>query len=141
MRLAALMLARGDEVGEVAAATEVPVALVELLAADYAVDDVQDAADVDRQLRGFRARTVRGRRMVIAAIVVDCVAVINAIVCVLALLGGNPRLAGLCGVAAVALLVAVFALARWQSRTAYPVAGDPRQVSRRDPGGGESRER
>jgi hypothetical protein len=116
MQLAAVMLLRGDDVAEVAAATDVPAALLELLS----VEVTDDALDWQRRATGRRMK--RGRRVVIAVLLLEVAAVANIVVGVTALIGHVAGLGLLASLVTAALILGVYAVARYAtprgSRTA-----------------------
>jgi hypothetical protein len=132
MQLAALMLLRGDDIADVAAATDVPAALLELLRVEV-TDDVDDAA-LDRQRRATARRMKRGRQVVIAVLLLEVAAVANIVVGVTALIGHVAGLGLLASLVSAALILVVYAVARYAtppgSRTAHR-----RCKARRDGGG------
>ncbi len=87
VRLAALMLRRGDDVGDVSVATDVPVALLELLRAEVA-----DETDLDQQRQTTVDDVRRRRRVVIAVLIMEVAALANIVIGLIALIG---HLAGL----------------------------------------------
>jgi hypothetical protein len=69
MQLAALMLRRGADVGDVAVATDVPVAMLDLVRGEVA-----EEADLNRQRRGTVHCVRRRRRVVVTVLIVEVAA-------------------------------------------------------------------
>jgi hypothetical protein len=134
IRLAALMLRRGDDVGEVSVATDVPVALLELLRAEVA-----EEADLNEQCRAAVAEVRRRRRIVIAVLVVEVAAVGNVVVGLSALVGHFAGLGLSSTLIAAALLLAVYAVITHSSHSGCPT-GHSGSVARREGHGHRPRE-
>jgi hypothetical protein len=111
MQCAALMLRRGDDIEHVAVATDVPVAMLELFAAEVA----DDVAAPDQQGRDAQRGVTWGRLFIGTLILIEIAAVANIIACVTALVRPDTGLASLSAVLAVALTLAVYAVARLHS--------------------------
>jgi hypothetical protein len=96
-------------------------------------DDVDDAA-LDRQRRAAARRKKRGRRVVIAVLLLEVAAMANIVVDVTALIGHVAGLGLLANLVTAALILGVYAAARYAtprgSRTAHR-----RCKTRRDGGG------
>ncbi|KDE96708.1 hypothetical protein Y900_030725 [Mycolicibacterium aromaticivorans JS19b1 = JCM 16368] len=105
--LAALMLRRGDDVGDVSVATDVPVALLELLRAEVA-----DETDLDQQRQTTVDDVRRRRRVVIAVLIMEVAALANIVIGLIALIGHLAGLGLLASVIGPALLLAVYVVAR-----------------------------
>lgn len=126
VRLAALMLRRGDDVGDVSVATDVPVALLELLRAEVA-----DEADLDQQ-RQVTVDDVRRRRWVmIAVLIMEVAAVANIVVGLIALIGHLAGLGLLASMIGSALLLAIYVVARFATPTRSRTGYSPRYAARR----------
>ena len=121
MQLAALMLRRGDDVNVVAADTEVPVAMLELLRAE-----LEAAAEHSQNLRweAYRRRSARIRRTIIVAVSIEVVALANIVACITAFLRHDRGLGLVTGVVAAALMIAVYLIGRPLARTLRPPAAD-----------------
>lgn len=117
VRLATLMMRRGDALGDIAAATDVPVAMLQLLRAEQ-----KDAA-TDRQEQRWdnnHRRVTYARRVILTVAIIDVAATANIIACVTALIHHNHRLGALTGLLAIALLAAVYLVAKPAARTLRP---------------------
>ncbi len=114
MQLAALMLCRGDDVGDVAAATDVPVAMLDLMRLEVA-----DEADHNQQHRATVEYAGRHRRVVVCVLVMEVAAVANVVVGVTALIGHVAGLGLLTLVVSAALIVAVHVVAKYSTRPAH----------------------
>ena len=132
MQLAAVMLLRGDDVADVAAATDVPAELLELLRAE--VTDYVDDAALDRQRRAAARRMKRSRRLVIAVLLLEVAAVANIVVGVTALIGHVAGLGLLASLVAAALILGVYAVARYAAPRGSCTA-HRRCTTRREGGG------
>lgn len=126
IRLAALMLRRGDDVGDASVATDVPVALLELLRAEVA-----DEGDLDEQRRASVHGARRRRRVVIAVLIMEVAAVANIVVGLTAPIGHLAGLGLLATLIAGALIVAVYVVAKYSTPPASPTR-HPGFVARRD---------
>lgn len=126
MQLAVLMLRRGDDVEDVAVATDVPVALLELLRGEVA-----DEAHLDQQRLATVHGAPRRRRTVIAVLVIEVAAVANIVVGVTALIGHRAGLGLLTSLVSAALIFSVYAVAKYATRTAH-LTGHAQFGARRD---------
>jgi Kef-type K+ transport system membrane component KefB len=106
MQLAALMLRRGDDFDEIADATDVPFAMLELL---------RDQLD---------HRVARACHVILTAVIIEVVAVANILTCVLTLIRHDSGLGVLTGVIATVLIVAAYLVARPAARTLRTTARD-----------------
>lgn len=114
MQLAALMLRRGDDVGDVAVATDVPVAMLDLLRGEVA-----DEADLNQQRRAAVHYARRRRRVVAAVLIIEVAAVANIILCITALIRHDAGLGILASLIPAALVLAVYAVAKYSTHTGY----------------------
>lgn len=126
VRLAALMLRRGDDVGDVSVATDVPVVLLELLRAEVA-----DETDLDQQRQATVDDVRRRRRVVIAVLIMEVAALANIVIGLIALIGHLAGLGLLASVIGPALLLAVYVVARCATPTGSRTGYSPRYAARR----------
>ena len=127
VRLAALMLRRGDDVGDVSAATDVPVALLELLRAEVA-----DEAGLDQQRQATVDDVRRRHWVVIAVLIIEVAAVANIVIGVIALIGHLAVLGLVASVIGAALLLAVYVVARCATPTGSRTGYVPWYAARRE---------
>jgi len=113
MLLAAAMLRRGDDIDRVAAISDVPYALLDLISGELSGTSRSTAEEL-----GPERRTRRASRRFIAVVIIEIAATANIAGCVVALLRHDTDLGVLTAVIAGSLTVAVTLLARLSSFSA-----------------------
>jgi hypothetical protein len=133
MLLAAAMLRRGDDIDRVAAISDVPAALLDLMSGELSGTD-SNRRSTTGELRPGR-RTRRASQRFIAAVAIEIAAAVNIAGCVVALLRHDAGLAVLTAVIAGSLTLAVTLLARLSPSSARVRAVQrPSATGRRDQG-------